>query len=283
MPSISSKQANTAKLAGAVKAGKFPSSKAGSSVKSMAKMPMDKLKHFMKMKDRMTEEQKRRLLVGLRKLKEQSGNIGGTTDIPADGNLTVAENEFTSGDHQPSAKVIAKTFDTEADYDSYVNQRRGIEMTPKELQVVSVMAEATIPQQAQQPLPTPQPAAPKAPPRPQSNPKPHQQIPSSNSQESPEDTTADDKIRVQKSNTFMDDTQGADVLSNFLSELELSQEKPVSGDKFSLRFELTDDFGNNTTTVIKKLKEGTQFCWTAFSKYESAEEEGNPGSKDEEK
>jgi len=281
MPAKSEKQANTAKLAGAVKAGKFPASKAGDAVKSMAKMPMDKLKHFMKMKEQMTVEQKRRLLVGLRKLKEQTGNIGGTTDIPADGNLTVAENEFTSGDNQPSAKVIAKTFDTEADYDSYVNQRRGIEMTPKELQSVSVMAEATIPQQAQQPMPTPKPAAPKAPARPQSptpTPKPNPQP-----EEQPDDTTADDKIRVQKSNTFMDDTQGADMLANFLSELELAQEKPTAGDKFFLRYELTDEFGNNTTTIIKKLKEGNQFCWTAFSKYESAEEEGNPGKKDEEK
>ena len=226
------------------------------------------------LKESLTDEQKRKLLVGLRKLKEQTGNIGGTTDIPADGNLTVAENEFTSGDNQPSAKVIAKTFDTQADYDSYVNQRRGIEMTPKELQTVSVMAEAAIPQQPQQ-MQQPQPR-----PQPQQSPKQNPQ-PQSEKPEEPEDTTADDKIRVQKSNTFMDDTQGADILANFLSELELHQEKPTAGDKFFLRFELTDDFGNNTTTVIKKLKEGNQFCWTAFSKYESAEEEGNPGSKDE--
>ena len=126
---------------------------------------MDKLKHFMKMKEQMTNEQKCRLLVGLRKFKEScgygnDGNIGGTTDIVNADNLQVSENEFTNGDNQPSAKVIAKTFDTEADYDSYVNQRRGIEMTPKELQTVSVIAEATIPQQAQQPLPTPKPATP---------------------------------------------------------------------------------------------------------------------------
>ena len=39
----------------------------------------------------------------------------------------------------------------------------------------------------------------------------------------------------------------------------------------------------NDTTIIKKLKEGNQFCWTAFSKHESAEEEGNPeGSEDKE-
>lgn len=256
-------------------------------MKSMAKMPMHKLKHFMKMKEQMTAEQKRRLLVGLRKLKEQTGNIGGTTDIPADGNLTVAENEFTSGDHQPSAKVIAKTFDTNADFDSYVNQRRGIEMTPKELQVVSVVAEAAMPQQPRpmqqppRPTPTPQPNPKQQSPQ---KPQPQQKPKSQPEPVEPEDTTADDKIRVQKSNTFMDDTQGADMLANFLSELELAHEKPVSGDKFGLKYEVTDDFGNNTTTIIKKLKEGTQFCWTAFSKYESAEEEGNPGSeKDEEK
>src|ERR1035437_9633191 len=191
MPAKSEKQANTAKLAGAVKAGKFPASKAGSSVKSMAKMPMDKLKHFMKMKEQMTDEQKRRLLVGLRKLREQDGNIGGTTDIVNADNLQVSENEFTSGDSQPVSKVIAKTFDTEADFDSYVNQRRGIEMTPKELQSVSVMAEAAVPQQNQQMPPQPkvpqknqqmpQPKAPQHPPRP--NPQPQ-------AGEEAEDTTA---------------------------------------------------------------------------------------------
>lgn len=241
------------------------------------------LKRIREFKHSMNTEQKQRLLVGLRKVKEQTGNIGGTTDIPADGNLTVAENEFTSGDSQPVSKVIAKTFDTEADFDSYVNQRRGIEMTPKELQSVSVMAEAAVPQQNQQMPPQPkvpqknqqmpQPKAPQQPSRP--NPQPQ-------AGEETEDTTAEDKIRVQKSNTFVDDTQGADILSNFLSELELFQEKPTHADKFFMRYELTDDFGNNTTTVIKKLKEGNQFCWTAFSKYESAEEEGNPESKEEE-
>ena len=235
-----------------------------------------------KLKERMGVDQKQKLLVGLRKLREQDGNIGGTTDIVNADNLQVSENEFTSGDSQPVSKVIAKTFDTEADFDSYVNQRRGIEMTPKELQSVSVMAEAAVPQQNQQMPPQPkvhqknqQMPQPKAPQPSRPNPQPQ-------AGEEAEDTTAEDKIRVQKSNTFVDDTQGADILSNFLSELELFQEKPTHADKFFMRYELTDDFGNNTTTVIKKLKEGNQFCWTAFSKYESAEEEGNPESKEEE-
>jgi hypothetical protein len=227
------------------------------------------------LKPRLSDEQKKKLLVGLRKLKEQDGNIGGTTDIVNADNLQVAENEFTSGDTQPSPKVIAKTFDTKADFDSYVNQRRGIEMTPKEMQVLSVIKEAALSSMSQRPVqPSPKFSQKPSPrPTPQQKPQPAEQ----------EENTADDTIRVQKSNTFMDDTQGADILSNFLSTLELADEKPTHGDKFFIRYEITDGFGNNTTTVIKKLKEGNQFCWTAFSKYESAEEEGNPKKEEDEK
>lgn len=221
------------------------------------------IKRLKALKEQMSEEQKRKLLIGLRKLKE--GCIGGETDIPADGNLSVSENEFTGGDSRPQPKVIAKTFDTNADFDSYVNQRRGIEITPKEKQAIvtelavnpSAQPQATIPAQTS---------------------------PSNKSAQKPseDETTVDDKIRIQKSTTFVDETRGADILANFLAELELSHERPTSGDKFFMKYEITDEFGHNTTTVIKKLKEGGQFCWTAFSKYESAEEEGNPtGAKDE--
>jgi len=285
MPATSTKQANTAKLAGAVKSGKFPASKAGPSVKAMAKMPMNKLRHFMKLKENMSEEQKRRLLVGLRKLKEgyASTTTGGefgvdTTDIVNPDNL-VSEDEYTS-QLRPEPKVVAKTFDTQSDFDSYVNQRRGIEMTPKEIQAVSVMAEQTMPSstpvqpQQQQPIQQ-QP--------PQQNQPPQKSAPPKDEKDDQEtDMTSDDKIRVQKSQTFVDETQGADMLANFLAEIDLAKEKPISGDKFHMRYEMTDDFGNNTTTVIKKLKEGNQFCWTAFSKYESPEEEGNPKEKDDE-
>jgi hypothetical protein len=139
----------------------------------------------------MTLEQKKRMLKVLQSLREEStGNIGGETDIAYADNL-VAEDEFTS---TPSERnVVAKVFDTNADFDTYVNQRRGLEMTPKELQAIS----------------------------------------------------------------------------NY-------RQKPTQQDKFFIKYESTDEFGNNNTTIIKKLKDGNQFCWTAFSKNESAEEEGNP-------
>lgn len=187
MPSSTKKQANTAKLAGAVKSGKFPKSKAGPAVKAMAKMPMKKLKHFMKVKECMTVEQKKRLLIALKALKEEvTGNVGGETDIANADNLVSEE--------ETERNVVAKTFDTQSDFDSYVNQHRGIEMTPKEQQAI----------------------------------------------------------------------------------LGYKNAKPTQQDKFFVKYETTDGFGNNTTTVIKKLKEGNQFCFTAFSKHETAEEEGQP-------
>ena len=229
-------------------------------------------------------EQKKRLLIGLRKLKEGYAGMGNSgafgmdnTDIANADNLQVNEDEFTSN-LKPEPKVVAKTFDTEADFDSYVNQRRGIEMTPKEIQSVSVMAEQTMPMSTPQ-QPQQQPIQQQAP---QQN-QPQQPQPTQKHdapQDDEKDVTSDDKIRVQKSHTFVDETQGADILSNFLAEIGLAKEKPTRGDKFHMKYELTDDFGNNTTTVIKKLKEGSQFCWTAFSKYETPEEEGNPDGKD---
>jgi len=40
---------------------------------------------------------------------------------------------------------------------------------------------------------------------------------------------------------------------------------PTAQDPFFVRFENVDDFGNNTTTVVKKFKKGDQFVFTAFS------------------
>lgn len=158
---------------------------------------MMSLKNIKTLKDKMSEEQKRRLLVGLRKVKEElTGNVGGETDISNPDNLMTNENEFT-GTGVPRTtepNVIAKTFDTKADFDSYVNQRRGIQFTSKEIQAIQN----------------------------------HQQV------------------------------------------------RPTQLDRFQVRFESTDDFGNNDTTIIKKLKEGNQFCWTAFSKHETAEDEAKP-------
>lgn len=156
------------------------------------------LTEIKKLKRTMTLEQKKRVLKSLKLLREQDGNIGGTTDIVNADNLQVNEDEYTAR-VQPERNAVAKTFDTEADFDSYVGQRRGIEMTQKELQAI----------------------------------------------------------------------------------LGYRQVKPTHQDKFSVEFESTDEFGKNSTTVVKKLRDGNQFCFTAFSKHEDANEEGKPkGSED---
>ena len=211
------------------------------------------------------------------------GNSGAfgmdNTDIANADNLQVYEDEFTSK-LKSEPKVVSNTFDTKADFDSYVNQRRGIEMTSKELQSVSVMTEHTMPIGTPQ-QPHPQPPIQQQPPQQNQPQQPQPKQKHNAPQKDEKDVTADDKIRVQKSQTFVDEIQGADILSNFLAEIGLASEKPTSGDKFHMKYKLTDDFGNNTTTVIKKLKEGNQFCWTAFSKYESPEEEGDPNKNDD--
>ena len=139
MPAETQKQANTARLAIAVKAGAFPKSKAGPAVKQMAKsMSRTKLKHFTKVKECMTEAQKQRLLSVLKTLKEEhTGNVGGEvgTGLDADG-PPVNEDEFTARS-KPEPNVVAQTYDTEADFDSYVRIRRGIEMTSKELEAIA--------------------------------------------------------------------------------------------------------------------------------------------------
>lgn len=201
------------------------------------------VKNIKKLKNKMTQEQKRRLLIGLRKLKEEyTGNIGGEIDIANADNLQVNEDEFTTR-IGPETNVIAKTFDTTADYDSYVNQRRGIEITSKEVQ--SIVSELATP---------PQDSGGKS------------------------EITDDDTIRITKTITFIDENEGANILSDLLIKLELQDQKPTETTRYYIKYETTDEFGNNNTTVIKKLKEKNQFCWTAFSKYEQAEEEGNPES-----
>jgi hypothetical protein len=156
------------------------------------------VKRLKALKSRMNEDQKQKLLIGLRRMREDLG------ENPVDGNMLTTEDEFTgtgvtSTSSGTEPKVIAKTFDTNSDYDSYVNQRRGIEMTPKEITAIANYREA----------------------------------------------------------------------------------KPTQQDRFFVRYESTDDFGNNTTTVIKKLKEGGQFCWTAFARNENAEDEAKPEGHDE--
>jgi hypothetical protein len=156
-----------------------------------------KIRNIIKMKECLTPEGKKKMCKLLKYFKqlakeEYTGNIGGETDITNPDNL-VSEDGTNS-----ERNVVAKTFDTESDFDSYINQHRGIEMTPKEQQAIIGYTEA----------------------------------------------------------------------------------KPTQQDKFFVKYEGTDEFGTNTTTVIKKLKEGNQLCWTSFSKYESAEEESHPEETD---
>ena len=148
--------------------------------------PTQKLKHLISIKESMNPTQKKKLLGTLKLIREEyTGNLGGETDITNADNLTT--NEGNEGEN-----VIAKTFDTKSDFDSYVNQHRGIEMTAKEQQAV----------------------------------------------------------------------------------LGYKKSKPTQQDKFFVKYENADTFSNNSTTIIKKLKEGNQFCWTAFATYENAEEKG---------
>lgn len=152
------------------------------------------IRHLTKVKECMTEEQKRKLLGLLKTVKEEyTGNVGGETDIRNADNMMVAEDEFTARE-TPEPNVIAQTYDTQADFDSYVRVRRGIEMTSKEQEAIANFREI----------------------------------------------------------------------------------RPIKQDKFHVEFRTTDDFGNNDTTIIKKLMQDGTFTWVAFSKHETAEEEGKP-------
>ena len=54
--------------------------------------------------------------------------------------------------------------------------------------------------------------------------------------------------------------------------------KPSKIDKNQVRYESSDQFNNNTTTVIKKLREGSQFAYTSFTKYSQTQKEQEPES-----
>ena len=156
------------------------------------KKGMTNLQYALKMwkkfdKKKMSEEQKRRLLVGLRKLKEGYAG-GGNTDI------TNADNLVAEMDTDTERNVVAKTFGASGDFNTYVNRHRGIQMTPKEQQAI----------------------------------------------------------------------------------LGFQKAKPNQHDQFFTKYESTDQFGTNQTVVIKKLKDGNQFCWTAFASYSKADDEDEP-------
>lgn len=141
-----------------------------------------RIRNIVKMKECLSPEGKKKMLQLLNQFKQ-----------------LVKEQGVVTEDEGAERNVVAKTFDTQGDFDTYVNQHRGIEMTPKELQAI----------------------------------------------------------------------------------LGFKTAKPTQQDKFFVKYENTDEFGTNDTTVIKKMKEGGQFCWTAFAKHESADEEAAPAAEGE--
>lgn len=241
-----------------------------------------KFTNIRKLKDKMTLEQKKRVLKALKALRE-CGNIGGTTDIVPDGVMgpILQEDQFTSL-IKPESNSIAKTFAIKANFDDCVNKHLGIEMTDKEMQAIlgfkrlrpthqdkfSVEYESTnnfgknnktiikklkdgdkfcftafskheptedknkqsdssLNELAPAPLanqgkPKPTQSKPvKLPPKPVAS-KPIATKPTTNKPAAqPPDVTVDDSIRVTKSTTFVNDSDGSNMLGDFLLKLDL--------------------------------------------------------------
>ena len=58
--------------------------------------------------------------------------------------------------------------------------------------------------------------------------------------------------------------------------------KPSKMDNFNIVYNTTDDFGNNTDTTIKKLKDANtgNFVWTAITKYSNTNKQEEPESEE---
>jgi hypothetical protein len=67
-----------------------------------------------------------------------------------------------------------------------------------------------------------------------------------------------------------------------LEALDTFQEtKPTKIDRIEIRYETTDEFQNTTSTILKKMKDSGQFCFTAFTKHTKIESEEEPETSDE--
>jgi hypothetical protein len=186
MPYVPQTQSKSAQIASAEKIGRMPSGIARQSTATLSKRPMELYQKYLKMKESMTEEEKRELLLGLRKTKENNTSIS-------------PQEPMWISEEQPNSErnVISKTFTQNGDFDPFVNKNRGIQFAPKEI----------------------------------------------------------------------------DTIANFKNIAT-----PTAQDQFMVRFEKTDDFGNNTTTVIKKHRQGNQLVFTAFTKHDSSRPEPEPES-----
>jgi hypothetical protein len=70
---------------------------------------------------------------------------------------------------------------------------------------------------------------------------------------------------VNKNRGIQFTSKELDSIANFKEVMS-----PTAEDQFMVRYENTDDFGNNTTTVIKKFREGTQFVFVSFTKNDNS-------------
>jgi len=52
--------------------------------------------------------------------------------------------------------------------------------------------------------------------------------------------------------------------------------KPTKIERIEIHYENTDEFQNQTTTILKKMKDSGQFCFTAFTKHTKIEPEPEP-------
>jgi hypothetical protein len=132
MPSTSQKQQRSSQIAGAVAAGRFPKEKADQSVQSISKQPLNIFTQFMKMKEgKLSLEQKKKLLLGLRLLKRKLKKEGYMSSISPQEPMHLEEDM-----PYKRRNIISKQFTVDDDFNEYVNRNRGIQFTSKELETL---------------------------------------------------------------------------------------------------------------------------------------------------
>jgi hypothetical protein len=70
MPYVPQTQTKSAQIAAAEKLGRMPNGVAKQSTATLSKRPMELYQKYLKMKEGMTKEEKKELLLGLQKMKE---------------------------------------------------------------------------------------------------------------------------------------------------------------------------------------------------------------------
>lgn len=77
--------------------------------------------------------------------------------------------------------------------------------------------------------------------------------------------------------TYVKKFTGIEFRQKEIEAVRNYKEKPSENTKFLVKYESSDSYGNNTTTVIKKLKDGSKLCFTAFEKSSQSDKQGNGG------